>query len=271
MATKIAFINFKGGVGKTTSTVNLCKALHDMGKKCLAIDADPQGNASTMLGYRYTEEKEKPESERIPTLYNVMTGKSKLEDSICMENENPESFDFIAANTELYQCEQELVSRTGRENILKMLLSEVEQDYDFIIIDCPPNYGLLSINAMCACDYLIIPINCEVFSIDGLGIISAKCEEIKKLINPKLDILGYVMFRYDVRLKLHRDAVESMGETFPDKVFHSKVRTNTKAAESPAAKTNIFDFAPTSSAAKDYKDLAAEIFDRIEKLKLIGG
>lgn len=264
MATKIAFTNFKGGVGKTTSAVNLCKALHDLGKKCLIIDADPQGNASKMLGYRLT-------SETGDSLYEALSGKSQIKDCIYVENDNEESFDYIPSKTDLYQSEQELVSRTGREQILRMLLDEVENEYDFILIDCPPNYGLLSINAMCACDYVTIPVNCEVFALDGLGIISAKCQEIKKLINPKLNILGYIAFRYDGRLNLHKDIISEMENIFSDKVFSTKIRLNISAAESPASRKNIFDFAPESTAANDYMKLAKEILNKIESLKQIGG
>lgn len=264
MATKIAFTNFKGGVGKTTSTVNLCKALHDLGKKCLAIDADPQGNASKMLGYRLT-------SETGDSLYEALSGRAKLRDCIYIENDNEESFDYIPSKTDLYQSEQELVSRTGREQILRMLLDEIEDEYDYIFIDCPPNYGLLSINAMCACDYVLIPVNCEVFALDGLGIISAKCQEIKKLINPKLEILGYIAFRYDGRVNLHKDIISEMEKIFSDKVFSTKIRLNIRAAESPAARQNIFDFAPESTAASDYMELAKEILSKVESLKKIGG
>lgn len=263
MATTIAFANFKGGVGKTTSTVNLCKALHDLGNKCLAVDADPQGNSSKMLGYRLT-------SETGYSLYEALSGKAKIEDCIYMENDKESSFDYIPSKTELYQCEQELVSRTGREQLLRILLDEVKHKYDFIIIDCPPNYGLLSINAMCASDYVIIPVNCEVFALDGLGIISAKCQEIKKLINPKLEILGYIPFRFDGRLGLHKGIISKMQQMFGDKVFNTKIKLNIRAAESPAKMTNIFDYAPESTAAADYMAMAKELLTKIES-KAIGG
>lgn len=257
MATVIALLNFKGGVGKTTTTVNLCKALHDQGKRVLGIDADAQGNASRMMGYRMATDKAN-------TLYEAMCGMRNVKECVYMEGDNERSFDFIPSKPELYQCEQELVSRTGREYILKMMIEEVKGDYDYIIIDCPPNNGILSINAMCASDFLLIPINCEVFALDGMGLISAKYEEVKKLINPRLDILGYFMSRYDKRLTLHRDACTQMEKMFPGKVFSTKIGTNIQLAESPASRTNIFDYAPDSTGAKDYKAFAEEILNRIE-------
>lgn len=257
MAKVIALLNFKGGVGKTTTAVNLSKAFHNDGKRVLCIDADAQGNASRMMGYRMATDK-------VDTLYEAMRGTKNIKECIYVENDIDESFDFIPSKPELYQCEQELVSRTGREHILRMMIEEVNSNYDYIIIDCPPNNGILSINAMCASDYLLIPINCEVFALDGMGLISAKYEEVKKLINPRLEILGYFMSRYDKRLKLHREACTQMEKMFPGKVFSSKIGTNIPLAESPAERTNIFDFAPESPGARDYKAFAKEVLNRIE-------
>lgn len=259
MAKVISFLNFKGGVGKSTSTVNVAKALFNLGYKTLVVDADAQGNASKMMGYRSAKAEEEP----LKTLYDAMTGKVDLKYCICLEKEDVEGYEFVPANSELYFCEQELVSKTGREYILKMLLEPHLADYDYILIDCPPNNGLLAINAMCASDYLIIPINCEVFALDGMGMISAKYEEVKKIINPKLEILGYLMARYDKRLTLHRDAVKAMETTFGDKVFKTKIRTNIPLAQSPAQFTNVFEIAPDSPGAKDYLQLAKEILSRI--------
>lgn len=256
MAIIISFLNFKGGVGKTTSTVNVAKAFHKLGKRVLVIDGDPQANSSRMMGFRSTRDKGN-------TLYEVLSGAANIKDCVYVENENDDSFDFIPATSDLYRCEMEMVSRTGREMILKMMLKEIEPFYDFIIIDCPPNNGLLSINAMYASDYLIIPINCEVFALDGMGSITAKYEEVRNMLNQKLEILGYVMTRYDGRLSLHRESVMQMNAAFPGKVFDTHIRTNIKLAESPAERRNIFDYAPKSDGAKDYLALANEIIKRI--------
>lgn len=258
-AKTISFLNFKGGVGKTTSAVNMAKSLAELGKKTLVIDADPQGNASRMMGFR-------PATDDVKTLYNALSG---TDIRVCVYTSDDDGgeasgFDFVPATHELYKCEQELVSRTGREFVLRMALQPVMECYDFIFIDCPPNYGLLTVNAMCASDFLIIPINCEVFALDGMGLISAKHAEIKQMINPGLEILGYIMARFDKRLTLHREAVSQMERMFPNKVFSTKVRTNIQLAESPSSRTNIFDYAPDSAGAEDYQNLTSEFLQRIE-------
>ena len=258
MATKIALLNFKGGVGKTTTAVNLAKGFHSLGKSVLVIDADAQGNASRMMGFNNSNKSSN-------TLYEAMSGTAPIKTCIYIDQDNEDSFHDVPSRPDLYRCEQEMVSRTGREYILRMLLDEIESMYDYIFIDCPPNNGLVAVNAMCASDYLLVPINCEVFALDGMGLISAKYEEVKKLVNPKLQILGYVMSRYDKRLTLHREAYQQMESLFPGKVFSTKIRTNIQLAESPAKRTNIFDFAPSSPGAADYQALTEEIISKIEK------
>ena len=209
MAITISSFNCKGGVGKTTTTVNLAKALHSLGKRVLVIDADAQGNASKMMGFRLATEKDGK------TLYDAMTGNADIIECVLCENENEESFDFIPSRPNLYKCEQELVSRTGREFILRLMLDKLKDHYDFILIDCPPNFGVVSVNAMVASDYLLIPINCEVFALDGMGLITAKYEEIKNMVNPKLEILGYIMSRYDKRLVASPSGIRTDEPEFP--------------------------------------------------------
>lgn len=255
----ISLLNFKGGVGKTTTAVNLAKAFHNIGKRVLVVDADAQGNASRMMGFRLVTDKME-----VNTLYEAMSGKADVRECVCMDQDNEASFDYIPSRPELYRCEQELISGINREYILRQLLEKIQDTYDYIFIDCPPNNGLVAVNAMCASDYLLVPINCEVFALDGMGLISAKLEEVKKFANPKLEILGYIMSRYDRRLSLHRMAYEQMNATFPGKVFSTTVRTNIQLAESPAQRTNIFDFAPASPGAADYRKLAEEIIGKLE-------
>ena len=211
-----------------------------------------------MMGFRM-------EKDKVNTLYEVLAGTADIKETILMENDHDDSFDYVPATTSLYNSEQELVSRTGREMLLKRALDEVNSFYDYILIDCPPNNGLVTVNTMYASDYLIIPINCEVFALDGMGVITAKYEEVKKLLNPRLEILGYVLSRYDRRLSLHKEALRQMEKAFPDKVFQTRIRTNIQLAESPARRMNIFDYAPESNGAEDYRKLAKELIKKIEK------
>lgn len=261
MATKISLLNFKGGVGKTTTAVNLAKAFHILGKRVLVVDADAQGNASRMMGFRLATDKTGN------TLYEAMSGRAGIKSCVYMDQDDENSFDYIPSRPELYRCEKELISEINREYILSQLLEEVKDSYDYIFIDCPPNNGLMADNAMCASDYLLVPINCEVLALDGMGIISSKMEKIKKFANPKLEILGYIMSRYDRRLSLHRAACEQMEKSFPGKVFGTVIRTNIQLAESPAQRTNIFDFAPASTGAADYRKLSEEILGKLENGK----
>lgn len=264
MARIVSILNFKGGVGKSTTTVNVAKALHMEGHRVLVIDADPQGNASRMMGMKLTEENHE-------TLYEAMLQGIDIRECICMDQEKEDSFDYVPANYRLSNAEQELISRIGRETVLRKLLQPVESAYDYILIDCPPNDGLITQNAMSASQYILVPMNGEPFAIDGMGKIISRYNEIKSNINPDLQILGYV-FTLIRKCRLHEQAKADMRSqhtrnNWPGVVFDTEIRQSVVLAESAAARTNIFDYSRYESGAFAYKRLTQEIVERINQIK----
>lgn len=278
MAKVISFLNFKGGVGKSTSTVNTAKALHDMGYKVLVIDADAQGNSSKMMGKQLNEALSE-------TLYEILTKGLEAEDAIYLDQEKDDSFKYIPSSPELDNAESELSSIVGREFILKNALQPVEDDYDFILIDCAPSSGWVSMNAMMASNYLVVPLNGEPFAVDGMGKVIQRYKEIKKLksnFKEDLQILGYV-FTLIRKCSLHDSAKASLASQrekygWPGEIFKSEIKQNVCLAESGAKRTNVFDYAemlPTNTfmqrnkkdtclkAAEQYKELALEIISKI--------
>lgn len=277
MATTIAFLNFKGGVGKSTSTVNVAKALHDLGKRVLVIDADSQGNSSKMMGKKLTESNEE-------TLYEVMSRGMDIRQCICVDQDRDDSFDYVPSNQNLVYAEMELVSRISRETILRKALAPVQEHYDYILIDCTPTDGLISQNAIAASDYIVVPLNGETFALDGIGKIIQRYREVKESINPNLQILGYV-FTLMRKCGLHDATRESLHKLlnmhqWPGEIFATEIRQNVCFAESASCLTNIFDYANTLDgkkiqdrskresalkAASQYSELAKEIMDRLNR------
>lgn len=277
MGKTISFLNYKGGVGKSTSAVNVAKALHDMGYKVLVIDADAQGNSSKLMGKKLSEGNGE-------TLYEAMTKGMDIRDCICMDQGNENSFDYVPSCQELNYAEMELVSKIGRENILKKVLLPVQDYYDFILIDCAPQDGLISQNAITASDYIIVPLNGEPFAIDGMGKIIQRYKEVKENVNGNLQILGYV-FTMMRKCNLHdstKNALIQQREqlNWPGEIFRTEIKQNVCLAETAAFRTNIFDYAERFNGksiqerskresclkgAEQYKALANEI---IEKLNL---
>ena len=254
MAKKIALLNFKGGVGKTTTTVNLGKALHLLKKKVLLIDLDSQMNTSGIMGYNKGDG---------DTIYEAMISKVATPLPV-YEHEIEEGvidtgFDFVPASVMLADIGEVLMGRVRREDILKNLLAPYEDEYDYILMDCPPNRGIITVNAMCASDSLIVPLDSEVLSLEGMGEITAKFEEIRSTVNNSLDIMGYLMTKYNGRLRLHQTVAETMEGTYQDKVFKTRIRLNVALGEMPASRQNIFEYSPESYGAKDYMRLAEEI------------
>ena len=277
MATTIAFLNYKGGVGKSTSTVNVAKALHDLGKKVLVIDADSQGNASKMMGKKLSDNSNE-------TLYEVMSRGLDIRQCICVDQERDDSFDYVPSNQNLVYAEMELVSRIMRESILRKALVPVQEYYDYILIDCTPTDGLISQNAIAASDYIIVPLNGEPFALDGMGKIIQRYREVKEGINPNLQILGY-LFTLMRKCSLHDSTRESLiqlreAQQWPGEVFSTEIKQNVCFAESAAYRTNIFDYAETFDgkkiqdrskresalkAAAQYRELAEEIINKLNR------
>lgn len=277
MAKVISFLNFKGGVGKSTSTVNVAKALHDKGYKVLVIDADSQGNASRMMGKKLSEGNDE-------TLYEVMTRGMDIRKCICMDQDKEDSFDYVPANQNLVYAEMELVSRIGRESILRKALQPVQEHYDLILIDCTPTDGLVSQNAITASDYIIIPLNGEPFAVDGMGKIIGRYNEVKENVNANLQILGYV-FTLMRKCSLHDSIKEELRTQhekrgWPGEIFTTEIKQNICLAESAALRTNIFDYAEQFSGKKiqdrskkesavkagnQYRELTEEIISKLNR------
>ena len=277
MGKVISFLNYKGGVGKSTSAVNVAKALHDMGYKVLVVDADSQGNSSKLMGKKMSEGNNE-------TLYEAMTRGMDIRDCICMDQGNENSFDYVPSSQSLSYAEMELVSRIGRENVLKKALQPVLDYYDMILIDCAPQDGLISQSAITASDYIIVPLDGEPFAVDGMGKIIQRYREVKENVNSELKILGYVFTRmrkctlHDSTKNALREQRESQG--WPGEIFRTEIKQNVCLAETAAFRTNIFDYAErftgksiqdrskresSLKAAEQYRELAREI---LEKLKL---
>ena len=275
MAKVISFLNFKGGVGKTTTTVNVAKALHEMNYRVLVIDADPRGNASKLMGKRLHEGNDK-------TLYQIMMGMEKLEDCRFLEQEKDDSFEFIPSNQDLGKVEWQLSNQMGREGILKKNLRPILHEYDFVLIDCSPIDGVVTHNAVTVSDYIIVPLNGEPFAVDGMGRILQRYRETKETTNENIEILGYV-FNLIKKCSLHEETKRILREqhekrNWPGKIFNTEIKQNVKISETSGAFTNIFDFAKTFSksnfltrnkwesannAAEQYRQLATEIVEAI--------
>lgn len=246
----IAISNHKGGVGKTTTTVNLGAGLAKLGKKILLVDLDPQANLTQCYGIT------KPES----TMYEALKG----EDDLKVVNIN-ENLDIAASSLDLAGAEMELSSEAGREYLLEEILEPFKNQYDYTLIDCPPSLGLLTFNAFASADEVIIPIQAHFLAIKGLTKIIEVINKVKRRINKKLEIKGVVITLYDKRKILHRDIEETIKTYFQEKVYKTKIRQNIALAEAPTTGEDIFRYSPKSNGAKDYEKLCFEFIDRREK------
>jgi len=249
MGKVMAVANQKGGVGKTTTSINLSASLAYMGKKTLLIDNDPQGNATSGLGVdKWTVEK---------SVYDTL-----INDIEIMETILPTMMDnlFICpSNIQLAGAEIELVSQMMRENRLKNAIEPIKKDYDYIIIDCPPSLGLLTLNSITAADTILVPIQCEYYALEGLKQLMKTVALVQKHLNPTLKVEGVVMTMYDSRTNLSFQVVESVREHFSDRVYRTIIPRNVRLSEAPSHGVPIILYDKDSKGAISYLDLAEEV------------
>ena len=248
----IAIANQKGGVGKTTTSINLAASLGVLEKKVLLIDADPQANASSGLGIDV-------ENVAIGTYQIIIHDNTPQEGIIKCSAPN---VDVIPAHIDLVAIEIELVDKENREYMLKKALESVKENYDYIIIDCAPSLGLLTLNALTAADSVVIPIQCEYFALEGLGKLLNTIKSVQKIHNPELDIEGLLLTMFDSRLRLSNQVVEEVQKHFNDMVFKTIIQRNTKLSEAPSYGESIINFDATSKGAANYLSLANEIISK---------
>lgn len=245
MTQTIVLSNHKGGVGKTTSTVNIGAGLANyLDKKVLIIDLDPQANLTQSLGV--------PNSEN--HIYGSLTGSYPLTPIVINSN-----LHIVPSTLDLSGAEVELNAEPGREYILRELIDEIKANYDYVLIDTPPSLSLLTINAFTAADQIIIPIQAEYLAVQGLAKLVEIIEKIKKRLNKHLALGGLVLTQYDSRKVLHREVAELVRTHFPDKVFKTIIRNNITLAEAPSVQQDIFSYNPKSNGAEDYLNLCKEI------------
>lgn len=253
-ATIIAMCNQKGGVGKTTSTINMGAALAEFGRKVLLVDLDPQGALSAGLGISHEE--------LDVTVHNLLVdNSSSIFDAILPSG--VENLDLVPANIDLSAAEIQLVNEVGREQALARALRPVMRDYDFIIIDCQPSLGLLTVNALSCADSVMIPVESEYFSLRGLALLMDTVEKVRDRLNFKLEVLGILVTMFDRRTLHAREVMERLVEAFGDKVFDSVITRTVRFPETSVAGEPISSWAPKSSGAIQYRNLAAEVIQRV--------
>ena len=249
MGLVISLLNHKGGVGKTTSTINIGAALAQLNKRVLLIDLDPQANLTLALGI----------PRQANSIYEALRGESELMPYTAKSN-----LDVVSSTLDLSGAEMELINEAGREFILRELIAPIKDKYAYIFIDCPPSLGLLTLNALTSSDLVYIPLQTEFLAMQGLAKIKQVIQKVKLRLNKSLKIGGVLATMYDSRKVLNRDVVATIHKYFGDMVFETKIRDNVALAEAPAQRKDIFDYNANSPGAKDYLALAKEIIARTE-------
>ena len=255
MGKVISIFNQKGGVGKTTTSINLSAGIGKLGKTVLVIDLDPQGNASSGLGIDKMSDH--------PMIYDVLVGDNSVEDAI--RATSAENVDIITSNNELVGLEIELAKEGSWENVLKDALEDIKDRYDFIMIDCPPSLGILSVMGLIASHSVIIPIQCEYFALEGVSQLFDTIKLVRRGLNPDLEIEGVVLSMFDGRTNLSIQVVDEVKAYFKGKVYVSLIPRNVRLAEAPSHGLSIMDYDSKSKGAEAYMELAEEFLELVEE------
>lgn len=253
----IAISNQKGGVGKTTSVLNIGVFLAEAGKKVLLIDIDPQANLTSGLGIRDENNKD------FKSVYDVMVNNVKAKDVI--QKTRFANLDIMPSAIELAGAEVEMVNAMSRESILKRALDEIKNDYDFILIDCPPSLGLLTINSHVASDKVLIPVQAEYYALEGLGQLINTINMIKTHLNSSLEVGGVVLTMFDSRTNLAKDIAVELKKFFDNKLFDTVIPRNVKLSEAPSHGLSVHEYEPDSTGSKAYERLTSEILERFSQ------
>ena len=252
----IAIANQKGGVGKTTTAINLAASLAVLEHKTLIIDADPQANTTSGLNFN-------PDSKEHDTLYELLIGERKAEETI--KPTALERLDIITSHINLVGAEIEMLDVPGRENVLRNALAGIRDNYDYIVIDCAPSLGLITINALTASDSVIIPVQPEYFPLEGLGKLLNTINIVRTRLNPSLTIEGFLFTMYDSRLRLHNQVVEEVKTYYPEMVFKTMITKNVRLSEAPSYGKPAILYDARSSGSDNYLNLAREIIQKNEQ------
>ncbi|MEP7103876.1 MAG: ParA family protein [Candidatus Dojkabacteria bacterium] len=264
----LAVTNQKGGVGKTTTVLNLGVYLAVKGQKTLLVDIDPQSNLTSGLGVKGDlQNKENITNQEPKTIYDVLVNKEPAESAVLKTR--IKNLDIIPCTIELAGAEVELVGSLSRESILKKAIENVSKNYDFVIIDCPPSLGLLTINGLVAANNVLIPVQSEYYALEGLGQLINTVKLIKNNLNSSMDVGGVILTMYDPRTNLSKDVAGETQNFFGDKVFKSVVPRNIKLSEAPSHGLSIYEYAPNSSGAQAYEQLATEVIKRFTREGLV--
>lgn len=255
MGKAIAIVNQKGGVGKTTSAVNLAAAIGYHGYKVLLVDADPQGNATSGLGISKREVGK--------SSYDVIVGDTPAKDVI--RTTSFKNLDIMPSDMNLAGAELELVDMKGRESRIRNALAPVKDNYDFILIDCPPSLGLLTVNILCAVDSVIVPIQCEYYALEGLSQLMNTIRQVKKLYNPFVELEGVLLTMYDGRLNLTQQVVNEIKKFFPQKVYATVIPRNVRLSEAPSFGKPVLYYDRSSKGSVAYDELSKEFLKKNNK------